>query len=73
MGKGETLNPLSRGGRVLVVGASTLGPRTVDSPFQLAGETKHAPRMAPEIGQHTKQILEECGISATDIAALTPA
>jgi len=47
------------------------GLRTVDSPFQIIGETKHAPRMAPEIGQHTRQILEECGVSAADIAALT--
>jgi len=49
------------------------GLRTVDSPFQLAGETKHPPRMAPEIGQHTQRILEECSTSAADIAALTMA
>lgn len=53
--------------------ADGLGLRTVDSPFQIAGETKHAPRMAPEIGQHTLQILEECGVCAEDIAALTTA
>jgi crotonobetainyl-CoA:carnitine CoA-transferase CaiB-like acyl-CoA transferase len=47
------------------------GLRTVDSPFKLADEAKQAPRMAPEIGQHTLQILEECGCTAEDIAALT--
>jgi crotonobetainyl-CoA:carnitine CoA-transferase CaiB-like acyl-CoA transferase len=50
-----------------------LGLRTVDSPFQMAGETKHPPRMAPEIGQHTRQILEECGLSEAEIEALTAA
>ncbi|HEX4181417.1 MAG TPA: CoA transferase [Caulobacteraceae bacterium] len=47
------------------------GMKTIDSPFQLAGETKRRPRMAPEIGQHTLRILEECGCSPADIAALT--
>ncbi|HEY2661222.1 MAG TPA: CoA transferase [Caulobacteraceae bacterium] len=46
------------------------GLRTVDSPFQVSGEIKHQPRMAPDIGQHTLQILQECGLSATDIEAL---
>jgi len=49
------------------------GLRTVDSPFNLGGETKLAPRMAPEIGQHTRQILEECGLSAAEIDALSGA
>jgi crotonobetainyl-CoA:carnitine CoA-transferase CaiB-like acyl-CoA transferase len=51
--------------------ADGYGLRTVDSPFQIAGEEKHPPRMAPAIGQHTRQILEECGVSAADIEALT--
>jgi crotonobetainyl-CoA:carnitine CoA-transferase CaiB-like acyl-CoA transferase len=46
------------------------GLRTVDSPFHLDGETKLPPRMAPGIGQHTRQILEECGLKAAEIAAL---
>ncbi len=53
--------------------ADGYGLKTVDSPFQVAGEAKQAPRMAPEIGQHTRQILEECGCSAVDIEALTAA
>jgi formyl-CoA transferase len=50
--------------------ADGYGLRTVDSPFHIDGETKHAPRMAPGIGQHTRQILEECGLGADEIAAL---
>jgi len=47
------------------------GLRTVDSPFHLDGETKQPPRMAPEIGQHTRQILEECGLDPAEIEALS--
>jgi crotonobetainyl-CoA:carnitine CoA-transferase CaiB-like acyl-CoA transferase len=49
------------------------GLRTVDSPFHLDGETKLAPRMAPSIGQHTREILEEFGVSAADIEVLAAA
>lgn len=47
------------------------GLRTVDSPFYLTGVDKVAPRMAPEIGQHTRQILEECGLASAEIEVLT--
>jgi crotonobetainyl-CoA:carnitine CoA-transferase CaiB-like acyl-CoA transferase len=50
--------------------ADGYGLRTVDSPFHLDGEAKLAPRMAPGIGQHTRQILEECGLGAEEIEAL---
>ncbi len=43
------------------------GLRTVDSPIRIAGETKHRPQMAPSIGQHTRPILAECGISTDEI------
>jgi formyl-CoA transferase len=46
------------------------GLRTVDSPFQVQGLEKVAPRMAPGIGQHTRQILEECGLAEAEIEAL---
>jgi formyl-CoA transferase len=46
------------------------GLRTIDSPFQLGGEAKVTPRMAPDVGQHTRAILEECGLSEAEIAAL---
>ena len=38
-----------------------LGLKTLDSPFRISGETKTAPRMAPAVGQHTREILEEFG------------
>lgn len=47
------------------------GLRTVDSPFQIAGEPKLNPRMAPGIGQHTEALLREFGCSSAEIAALT--
>jgi crotonobetainyl-CoA:carnitine CoA-transferase CaiB-like acyl-CoA transferase len=46
------------------------GLRTVDSPFHVQGETKAPPRMAPGIGEHTRELLEECGCSPAEIAAL---
>ena len=45
--------------------------RTVDSPFQVLGEAKAPPRMAPGIGQHTQALLAELGCSQAEIAALT--
>jgi crotonobetainyl-CoA:carnitine CoA-transferase CaiB-like acyl-CoA transferase len=47
-----------------------MGLRTVDSPFDVVGEVKRPPRMAPEIGQHTRSVLEELGLSPTEIDAL---
>jgi formyl-CoA transferase len=46
------------------------GLRTVDSPFQIIGETKAAPRMAPGIGAHTEALLRELGCSPAEIEAL---
>lgn len=48
-----------------------LGLRTVDSPFQVEGVEKQAPRMAPAIGQHGRRILEEFGLVPEQIARLT--
>lgn len=45
--------------------------RTVDSPFQVQGEAKLPPRMAPDIGQHTRELLAELGCSPAEIEALT--
>jgi crotonobetainyl-CoA:carnitine CoA-transferase CaiB-like acyl-CoA transferase len=47
-----------------------LGLRTVDSPIQIDGVAKSTPRMAPDIGQHTRQILQECGLAAAQIEGL---
>ncbi len=51
--------------------ADQAGLRTVDSPFQIDGAVKRAPRMAPEIGQHSRAILGELGFSDADIEVLT--
>jgi crotonobetainyl-CoA:carnitine CoA-transferase CaiB-like acyl-CoA transferase len=47
-----------------------LGLKTVDSPFQLVGEEKAPPRMAPAVGQHTRAILEELGLAADEVEGL---
>jgi formyl-CoA transferase len=47
--------------------------RTVDSPFQIGGEAKAAPRMAPGIGEHTRALLAEFGCSDAEIEALAEA
>ena len=46
------------------------GLRTLDSPFQIRGEAKRPPRMAPGIGQHTRALLSEFGCSPAEIDAL---
>ncbi|MEQ8266051.1 MAG: CoA transferase [Parvibaculum sp.] len=43
------------------------GLRTIDSPIRIAGEDKTAPRRAPGIGEHTRDILASFGFSAADI------
>jgi formyl-CoA transferase len=44
--------------------ADGFGLKTLDSPFQIVGETKTQPRMAPGVGQHTDAILREFGGAA---------
>src|SRR5258707_12793948 len=46
---------------------------TIDSPVHLDQETKVAPRRAPEIGEHTEQILNELGFDTGTIAKLRAA
>ncbi|PKQ01956.1 MAG: hypothetical protein CVT73_20775 [Alphaproteobacteria bacterium HGW-Alphaproteobacteria-12] len=43
------------------------GMRTVDSPICIAGEKKTPPRRAPEIGEHTREILASMGIAGAEI------
>lgn len=50
--------------------ADTPGLRTVDSPIRVSGEVKKQPLMAPDIGQHTRTILAECGLSDVEITQM---
>jgi crotonobetainyl-CoA:carnitine CoA-transferase CaiB-like acyl-CoA transferase len=55
----QVLVPIADGG---------VNPRmTVDSPVVIQESPKVAPRVAPELGEHTDQILEELGFSAAQI------
>ncbi len=47
--------------------------KTVDSPIWVEGAVKVKPRRAPEVGEHTEQVLREAGCSDADIAALRAA
>jgi crotonobetainyl-CoA:carnitine CoA-transferase CaiB-like acyl-CoA transferase len=44
--------------------------RTLATPFQLTGESQVAPRRAPRIGEHSREILTEYGFSDDEIAVL---
>ncbi len=46
---------------------------TVDSPFFVDGAVKVQPRLAPEVGEHSEQILREAGYDAPQIEALRAA
>ena len=46
---------------------------TVSSPLQIAGQEKVPATMAPEIGEHTIEILREAGVAETEIARLLAA
>ncbi|HLK25178.1 MAG TPA: CoA transferase [Caulobacteraceae bacterium] len=44
--------------------ADGLGLKTLDSPFNIKGEPKAQPRMAPTVGQHTDAVRKEFGAAA---------
>ncbi len=47
--------------------------RTVDSPVFVHGEDKVAPQAAPELGEHTGDLLRELGLDASEISSLARA
>ena len=62
----------SQPGRYFTVRSGSLvawNSEGADGPFRIVGETKTQPKMAPGIGQHTAQILEEFGAPAAAQAA----
>ena len=46
---------------------------TVNSPFWIAGQEKVPPRPAPDVGQHSGEILREAGYPEAEIRALRDA
>jgi crotonobetainyl-CoA:carnitine CoA-transferase CaiB-like acyl-CoA transferase len=46
------------------------GLKTVNNPIHLEGIAKAAPKMAPAVGQHTREILSEIGYTAPEIEGL---
>ena len=46
---------------------------TVNSPIEIAGQQKIAPRRAPNVGEHSEQVLREAGYGEAEIAALRDA
>ncbi|MCK9994431.1 MAG: hypothetical protein Dbin4_02951 [Alphaproteobacteria bacterium] len=47
--------------------------KTVNSPIWVEGAAKVRPRRAPEVGEHTEEILRSAGCTDADIAALREA
>jgi formyl-CoA transferase len=43
---------------------------TVSSPFQIGNQEKVPPTLAPEIGQHTVEVLRAAGIAEAEIERL---
>jgi crotonobetainyl-CoA:carnitine CoA-transferase CaiB-like acyl-CoA transferase len=64
------LDPQMRECGALVVSDSVAGGWTIDSPIQIDGAQKVRPGHAPEVGQHSEQVLKDWGYAAGEIADL---
>jgi len=56
-----------------LVPVAEAGYMTVNSPIEIGGQEKVAPRRAPDVGEHSEQVLREAGYPDTEIAALREA
>lgn len=55
---------------VPIEGENSSEKYTVDSPFTIGEYQKNKPQMAPDLGEHTEEILKEVGFTTEDIHAL---
>lgn len=46
---------------------------TVNSPVWISGMEKRKPRLAPEVGEHTEEVLRELGFNAEQVSAMLEA
>ena len=69
-----TTEEIAADDQALAVGAlkplGSDGMLTVASPFTVEGSPQVPPRRAPEIGEHSSEVLRDAGYSAAEIAAL---
>ena len=56
-----------------LVPVAEAGYMTVNSPIEIGGQEKVAPRRAPDVGEHSEQVLREAGYAGSEIAALREA
>ncbi len=47
--------------------------KTINSPFEIRGQIKVEPRVAPRVGQHSEQVLRDAGYPESEIAELRAA
>jgi crotonobetainyl-CoA:carnitine CoA-transferase CaiB-like acyl-CoA transferase len=47
--------------------------RMVGNPVKISGVGEHAPRPAPALGEHTREVLLEVGLTPQDVESLCPA
>ena len=64
---------LLRGALVPIEDSRAGASLTVSSPLQVGDQDKVPPTLAPEIGQHTIEVLRAAGISAVEIEGLLQA
>jgi formyl-CoA transferase len=66
----ETLDDEQMRAAEAIVPSADGSYEVVNSPFHIGGETKLKPGPAPELGQHSDEILRQAGYSDTDISRL---